>query len=127
MIFFFHHYELPAILRRGNHIPADDQIIAGQLELEILNPPVQNVADDVENADNTDVNIIANDNENNVENNAAQNSSNLESLELRSNSHQTAPSEETSLRQRVHLSSDGEMRNNSQSDNSPLNNLDNTR
>ncbi|CAB3983750.1 Hypothetical predicted protein [Paramuricea clavata] len=135
MVYFFHHYELPAILRRGAHIVAEGQIIEGQLELEILNPPVQNATDNlneaVENADaENEINISTNDADGN---NAAQTSSDLDTQEPRSNSNPTSTNGET-LRQRVHLPSDGEMINNSglstaQTPNvdSPLNNLDNYR
>jgi hypothetical protein len=138
MVYFFHHYELPAILRRGAHIVAEGQIIEGQLELGILNPPVQNATDNlneaVENADavnaDNEINISTNDADGN---NAAQNSSDLDAQEPRSNSNPTPTNGET-LRQRVHLPSDGEMINNSgpsttQTPNvdSPLNNLDNYR
>ena len=148
MVYFFHHYELPAILRRGAHIVAEGQIIEGQLELGILNPPVQNATDnlneavenaDAENADAENADAVNADNEINIStndadgNNAAQNSSDLDGQEPRSNSNPTPTNGET-LRQRVHLPSDGEMINNSgpstaQTPNvdSPLNNLDNYR
>ena len=40
MIFFFHHYELPAILSRGHNIAAEDDILEDQLD--VLNQPQQN-------------------------------------------------------------------------------------
>ena len=42
MIFFFHHYELPAILSRGPHNVAEDDILEDPLD--ILNQPPQNNA-----------------------------------------------------------------------------------
>lgn len=69
MVYFFHHYELPVILRRGAHIIAEDQILEGQLE--ILNQPVENIVIDNINDINT-----SNDDENNIDGNVAQNSSN---------------------------------------------------
>ena len=40
MIFFFHHYELPAILSHGHNIAAEDDILEEQLD--VLNQPPQN-------------------------------------------------------------------------------------
>lgn len=40
MIFFFHHYELPAILRRPDAHGAEEEVIEHQLNLEIIDPIV---------------------------------------------------------------------------------------
>lgn len=72
MIFFFHHYELPAILNRDTHVAPDGQFIEAELELEILNPQAQrnnprngntddginNTADDPGRNPNQDVNDL---------------------------------------------------------------------
>jgi hypothetical protein len=128
MIFFFHHYELPAILRRGAHIVAEGQIIEGQLELELLNPTGQNNAGDnlnepVQNAgtENTEMNLSTNDADGN---NATENSSDLDAQESRSNSNNTLANGETSLRQRIRLPSDGEVINNGGPSSAQTHNID---
>ena len=41
MVFFFHHYELPAILRQGPHIVAENDILEEHLDL-LNQPPLGN-------------------------------------------------------------------------------------
>lgn len=75
MVFFFHHYELPAILRREAHIVAEDQINEEQLELDLLNQTADNPNEPAHNntyTDDDEINIEVN---NGDENNFAENSS----------------------------------------------------
>ncbi|XP_028403875.1 membralin-like [Dendronephthya gigantea] len=101
MVFFFHHYELPAILMQGAHIVGGDQINEEQLELEILNPTVNNPNEPVLN------NTYTGDNEINV----GMNNDDGNNLAENGNG-----SNDPSLRQRVHdrRQNDGEMMNASQ-------------
>ena len=98
MIFFFHHYELPAILRRGAHIVGDGEVLDRQLELEILNRPAHNANDNPnEPVQNTEINISANDAS---ENNVPENSNDFDTEERESNINSTPKDGVTSLRQR---------------------------
>ena len=113
MIFFFHHYELPAILRRGAHIVREGEVLEGQLEIEILNPPppAENNANDNEAVQNTEINI----NTNEASPNTPENSTDPDTQEWTSNSNSASTDGATSsLRQRH-----GDVINTSSSSNAP--------
>ena len=114
MIFFFHHYELPAILRRGLHNLGGDQIIEGELELDILNLPADdNVTDNVIEPVQNEMNASNNDNDGNATNgNVVENSNHIDVEESRSNRNSIHINGET-LRQRAQLPGDTGMMNNS--------------
>ena len=112
MVFFFHHYELPAILRRGVHNLGGDQIIEGQLELDIFNlPPEDNAIDNLNEPVQNEINTSNNDNDGNNPD-ANEISNNHDSQESGSNTNSTHINGET-LRQRAQLPSDTGIMNNS--------------
>lgn len=128
MVFFFHHYELPAILRRGAHNLGGDQIIEGQLQLDILNLPAEdNGTDNLNEPVQNEINPSNNDNDgNNPDADVVENSNHRDAQESGSNSNSTHINGET-LRQRVQLPSDTGMMNNSDPSIAQSANFDNSR